>query len=141
MIFLDSDISIDILRGDIDLPQLVEKYSKSQLAIASPTYFEIYNGIYYFKYTKKNKSKEFIKKMEQSVDMLVNNTHMFPLTMFSAKKGSEIYNKLIGEGKEIDPFDCLIAGVIFENEYNSILTNNISHFNRIEGLKIFKLEN
>jgi tRNA(fMet)-specific endonuclease VapC len=57
------------------------------------------------------------------------------LTEQSCTISSEIYSKLRNNGELIDDIDLLIAGIAIENEM-TLVTNNESHFRRIQGLKI-----
>lgn len=57
-----------------------------------------------------------------------------------ANKGSEIYMKLIGLGKEIEPFDAMIAGTMLAAGETEIITGNTKHFENIEELTIYPLK-
>ena len=52
-------------------------------------------------------------------------------------KFAEIRRKLRKNGNLIDNFDILIAATCLTNDL-VLITNNLKHFERIEGLKIFK---
>jgi len=55
----------------------------------------------------------------------------------SVKMAGELMAKLEKEGKVLDFRDLFIGTIALANNY-PIKTNNIKHFNRIEGLKILK---
>ena len=53
------------------------------------------------------------------------------------KKSAEISANLDAKGLKVDNVDILIAGIVLSNGYTEILTNNVSHFENIQGLKIY----
>ena len=64
-----------------------------------------------------------------------SQNHIIALTTKSTKISAKIYADLRKKGTPVDDIDLLIAGVALENDF-IMVTNNTSHFERIEGLKI-----
>jgi len=58
-----------------------------------------------------------------------------PLTHRSAEISAEIMANLRKSGEIIGHNDVLIAGIALENDF-SIVTNNVNHFSRIDGLVV-----
>ena len=63
---------------------------------------------------------------------------IFSLNYKEAEKAAEIYDILESQGQIIDDNDILIAGIMFTNGIKKIITKNVRHFERIEGLEIIK---
>jgi tRNA(fMet)-specific endonuclease VapC len=57
------------------------------------------------------------------------------LTTESTEIAAKIYADLRKKGTPVDDIDLLIAGVALENDF-IMVTNNTSHFERIETLKV-----
>ncbi len=52
-----------------------------------------------------------------------------------ALEGGRIYSSLVKNGEEIELNDCLIAAAARSVGINDIVTRNIEHFQRIEGIR------
>ena len=139
MIFLDTNVCIALMRGNIVESDLSRVLDDTQYAVTTPTLFELYEGYYLFKYTKKAKTHTFLKEMKKGIEDLIRKTTCFDLDVKAAEIASRINNSLIGKGKSIEVFDCLIAGVVLSHGYSKIFTNNLSHFENIEGLKPYEI--
>lgn len=126
------------MRGELSIKSILKKYPQSQFAITSPSIFELYNGVYKLKYTKKTFSKQKLNAMLIGIEELIKNLNTFDLTPQSAEKASILFNQLIGKGEEINPFDCLIGAIILDNNYNKIFTLNLKHFRKIPGLELIE---
>ena len=141
MIFLDSSACIEILRGNTTLGDIKVLCENFPLSITTPTIFELYNGVHFHQYSKNKRKKEYITKALNGITQLLKNLDSYDLTPTATEKSSIIYNQLIGQGKEIEVFDCLIAGIILDNGYDKILTTNQDHFERIQDLEVISLKN
>ncbi len=49
--------------------------------------------------------------------------------------GGSIYGELLAKGETIDPEDAMLAGIA-KSHHEKVLTRNVKHFSRIEGLTI-----
>jgi len=52
-----------------------------------------------------------------------------------AFRGGEIYSKLVRTGLEIELNDCLIAATSLSAGIAEIVTRNVDHFDRIQGIR------
>ncbi len=135
MIFFDSDICIDILHEIYLLTSFTETFSSNErFAITSLTVFELYMGYYKLKFRKNKLNAINLAKERKNIQQLIQGLYIFPLNDKAAQKAAKLFRKLEASGKELDPFDCLIAAVILSNGYSKILTRKIHHFKRIDGI-------
>lgn len=88
--------------------------------------FELYYGAY--------KSSEKQKNLE-AVSLLIRRINLLNFSDDSVKKAGEVLAKLEKECKSIEFRDLFIGTIALVNGYG-VKTNNVKHFNRIEGLKI-----
>ena len=56
------------------------------------------------------------------------------------QKAAQIYASLFQQGRPIDEGDYLIAACCIVNDF-TLVTNNVRHFERVEGLKIANWNN
>lgn len=109
----------------------LEKLSKIEMKkenqrTTSLTVFELATGIAMSDWPEKEKLKvEELLQMFSIIDF--KNIHAY-------RAGLEL-GKLYKEGKPIDPVDAQISGIALV-EKEIIVTRNVKHFERIEGLKI-----
>ena len=89
------------------------------------SYYEILNGLLY------KDARKQLKKFNGFVEI---NT-VLPLTMRAATLAAEIYADLRRKRETIGHTDSLIAGIALANDLQ-LVTNNMKHFQRIEGLKL-----
>jgi predicted nucleic acid-binding protein len=126
---LDTTFVIDLIKGRLDaITKLKELENNSiQYAITSPTVFELWSGLVSLEKSEKEKQKTISLISEQIIYFLDDK---------SAEEAGKIDGKLIKLGKQIEPEDCMIAGIAVKN--NQALVTKDQHFDRIEGLKIEK---
>ncbi len=136
MIFIDTNIAIEILNGNNTLDDLITKLSSDKIGITSPSIVELYYGLYKLKYIKKELSKSKFNELSFDLEQLIKELNCFSLDLKSAILGAKLYMKLRGKGQEIDIFDCLIAAIIISNDYKKLVTNNQKHFKRFEELEL-----
>lgn len=125
---LDTTFIIDLMNG---LPQAIEKVKSLDKAkevqfVASPTIFELYSGIAQSKKSDEEKKRVFAVLGSQTI---------LGLDKISAEEAGKIEGTLVKQGMQIEPEDCMIAGIAV-NYGESILTRNILHFSRIKKLKV-----
>ncbi len=116
---LDTSYVIDLLKGEKKAASFSRK-TNSPYYITSITVFELLLT------AKKDFVKEFIRE-----------AHTLPLDEYSAAIAARIQRELKAKGKEIDPEDCMIAGIAIKHG-KEIVTKNTKHFERIKSLKIKK---
>ncbi|MDT7886962.1 MAG: type II toxin-antitoxin system VapC family toxin [Thermoproteota archaeon] len=121
---LDTDILIDFLRGKERAVKYVESMRKStRLATTVINAFELYYGAYKYK-KDTEKLNEFLKSME-----------ILPFTIIEAKKAAEIEANLESQGEVVGLKDVLISSIVISNNC-TIVTGNVKHFNKIQGVKV-----
>lgn len=126
-ICLDSDILIDLLRGNEEVVDWIK--DNEDKAIFSTTIinlFELYTGA--------NKSSNPQEKVK-AVDILKSKIKILDFNIEVSKKAGEEKAKLEINGQDLEIRDLLIGVIARTNGY-SIKTNNKKHFSRINGLKI-----
>jgi predicted nucleic acid-binding protein len=69
------------------------------------------------------------------LERLLQNLDIFSLDYRAALMAAKISGELERKGIGIDPFDSLVAAIALVNGADSLITRNVSHFNRIDDLK------
>ena len=136
MIFIDTNIAIQILNGRNSLNELVNQIGSNKIGITTPSIVELYYGLYKLKYLKKDFSKSKFNRLSLDLKELIEELSCFNLDLNSAILGANFFMKLKGEGQEVEIFDCLIAAIIISNDYNELITTNRKHFERFESLEL-----
>jgi predicted nucleic acid-binding protein len=123
---LDSDILIYFLKGEKEVIEKVLSLQNDELYITIINYTELLYGIY--------NSNKISQNREKILPFLDN----FKILQFD-KNASEIFaklkTKLKKQGKIIADMDIMIASIAISNKA-ILYTNNLKHFNRVDGLKI-----
>jgi predicted nucleic acid-binding protein len=123
---LDSDILIYFLKGDKDVIAKILSLPKDEMHITIVNYTELLYGIYNSNKIAQNKAKilPFLDK--------------FKILSFD-KNASKIFAKakakLKKQGKPIADMDLMIVSIAISNKA-ILYTNNLKHFERIEGLEV-----
>ena len=123
---LDTDICIYWLKGNADIEQKILDVGFENVATTIITMAELYYRAYKSKKVERN--LEGLRRLEDKITMLQ-----------TSKEVGEHFGKtkamLEKNGRVIEDADILIASIVSLN--NSILvTNNLDHFRRIEGLQL-----
>ena len=126
MVCLDSDVLINFLRKDAKTIRLFEnlRSRKETLSITSINSFELIKGI------------SRLSNMDQTqVLKFLSNFKIYDFNFDSSKKAADIFNDLKSKGEIIELPDIMIASIAIANN-ESLITGNINHFERINGLKV-----
>lgn len=129
-ICFDTDVVVSYFRDASPMSDNVQRWlddSKAKVFITSVTSFERYHGAFY-----SNNPEQSVEELEI---FLENIGEILPFTAKSSKIAGEIISDLRKRQSIIDVRDLFIGAVCIENEI-SLLTQNVSHFKRIRGLKI-----
>lgn len=128
-IILDTDILIDVLRGQPEALELVQSlegdHHLSTTAISS---FELHHGAWKTDNPPKNL---------QAVDTLLGRLSVFSFTPEDSELAGKIFASLEGEGQTIGFRDVFIAATVITKE-SSLLTRDRRHFERIPGLRLIE---
>jgi predicted nucleic acid-binding protein len=126
--FVDTTFLISLLRGD---KQTIEKAKElNQAGGAATTSINVYEAAYGV-----NRSMSDSPRRLLELEKLLQNLDVFGLDYLAAMKAAEISGSLDRSGAGIDPFDSLVAAIAITNGADSLITRNVSHFERIPELK------
>jgi tRNA(fMet)-specific endonuclease VapC len=125
MYLLDTDIVIYSLKGHSTVKKNLERNLHAALKISIVTLMELYYGAYKSQKVASNIGK--IKRIEDAVEIIA-----------LGRESAEIYAMLKADlekaGIPLDDFDLILAACALS--YDLVLvTNNVKHFQRIQGLK------
>ena len=124
---LDTDSVSYFFRGNSQVVNKVDSYLNEHgfINISVVTYYEVMNGLLY------KDAKKQLAKFEEFIQL--NN--VLSLTMNIALISAKIFAELRRNGMVISHNDVMIAGTAMKNDM-VLITNNTSHFDRIDGLEI-----
>ena len=126
MYLLDTDTIIYSLKGHENIEENLKRHLHDSLSICVITLMELYYGAYKSQKVESNLAK--IRALENTFDII-------PVGQESIQIFGLVKSKLEKKGTALDDFDLILASVALT--HNLILvTNNIKHFRRIEGLKL-----
>tara|TARA_Y100000385_G_C13097974_1_gene642596 strand:- start:3485 stop:3877 length:393 start_codon:yes stop_codon:yes gene_type:complete len=123
MIILDTDVCIEILRGNEDLTRVLGDMDEIR-AIAFMTYGELLYGAYNSKKVEYNIS--LVTAFIDNLFVIENDLKIMDLF-------GRIKSGLRRSGSIIPDADLLIAATALSNDC-TLLTGNVSHFRRISSL-------
>jgi Predicted nucleic acid-binding protein, contains PIN domain len=125
MILLDTDVCVELLRGNKNVLKRIDKCN-DDIGISFITVGELFYGVYKSKYIENNLSllEEFIL----SVTIIESNYQIM-------KEFGIIKSKLYKQKTMITDADIMIAATCIIT-CEKLITGNIRHYNRIDGLII-----
>ena len=126
MYLLDTDTVIYILKGDPVTEANLRKHIRDPIKIGTVTLMELYYGAY-----KSQKVTSNIAKIRN----LENVLEIIPVGEDVAEIFGREKVRLEKEGTPLDDFD-LVLGCCALAHNLTLVTNNVRHFRRIEGLQV-----
>ena len=126
MFLLDTDIVIYSLKGHPAVKKNLEHNLHAALKISIVTLMELYYGAYKSQKVTSNLGK--IKSIEDAVEII-------PIGRESAEVFAMLKADLEKAGTPLDDFDLILAACALANDF-VLVTNNMKHFERIEGLRL-----
>ena len=126
MYLLDTDTIIYSLKGQPAVVKNLREHINDPIKISAVTLMELYYGAYKSQKVESNLAK--IKILEHSLDII-------PLGKESAELFGIFKAKLQTRGTPLDDFDLILASCALAHNL-ALVTNNIKHFERVEGLKL-----
>lgn len=123
---LDTDTCIYWLKGNTAIEKNILRVGIAHVGITIITLCELYYGAY--------KSRRMQDNIEL-INTISNTIEIIYLTAHSALLYGKIKSELESHGKTIDDADLLIGSISLEHKC-IFVTNNIKHFDRIQGLKV-----
>lgn len=125
---LDSDLLVAILRGKEAIKEVIERLDTEKIAITSISAFELYFGAF-----KSERAEENAKEVSD----LISIYDILPFDGDVSGVAGRIYVDLQKQGKDIGIRDVMIAAICLINDA-ILVTRNVTHYSRIEGLKVEK---
>ena len=126
MYCLDTNIIIDLLRGDKQLTKLMQDKSRDDFAITSIALCELFRGAY-----RDSHSHQALKDIQEVTD----NMDFLTLDKKSCDLFGKIHARLHKIGKPTQEADLFIASITLS--HNAILvTRNPDDFKNIESLRV-----
>ncbi len=126
MYLLDTDTVIYILKGNPIAVANLKKNIHDPIKIGTITLMELYYGVYKSQKVTSNLAK--IKNLENVIEVIPVGEEVAEI--FGREKV-----RLEKEGFPIDDFD-LVVGCCALAHNLTLVTNNVKHFKRIEGLQV-----
>jgi len=122
---LDTNIITAFLKKDLRVVRRVSDYLEyfDWLTINIISYYEILRGL------KDLGNEEKLRKFEE----FVQENELVSISKETVVKAAEIYAYLKKQGNLIEDADILMASIAIVEDL-VLITNNIKHFERIEGL-------
>ncbi|MCC6792654.1 MAG: type II toxin-antitoxin system VapC family toxin [Thermomicrobiales bacterium] len=127
---IDSDVIVSHLNGKTAMIDLIERLLESGIAISLMSYAEIYEGILWH-YRPSNLERPFLEFLRWARVLGFDEAMM---KQFAAIRGG-----LRRGGMPLPDADLLIATTAMHYDL-TLVTRNLKHFDRIEGLQLFSFE-
>ena len=123
----DTTFIIDVLRGDdgaLSFLDILEGEHRPE-KLSSVTVLELYEGL---------ERQQSTDRRRNVLDVL-DTKHVIDADEAVMRRAGELSGGLIAEGRQIDREVCIIAATaLLQNE--PIVTRNVDHFERIDGLDV-----
>ena len=126
MYLLDTDTVIYSLKGEPAVKKNLREHFHDPMKMSVITLMELYYGAHKSRKIASNLAK--IKTLELSFEII-------PISEGSAEIFGMTKTRLEKTGLPLDDFDLIIASSALSNNL-VLVTNNVRHFQRIEGLKL-----
>ena len=126
MFLLDTDTIIFNLKGHPAVKENLQRHLNDPLKISVVTCMELYYGAYKSANVTGNLAK--IRAIEEALEMI-------PLGSESAQIFGSLKVQMEKKGTRLDDFDLALAASALAHNL-TLVTNNVSHFKRIAGLKL-----
>lgn len=124
---VDSDWVADYLKGHQEAVDLLDRLFPEGLAISIITYAEVYEGIYYGQDPKHHEAifRHFLR-----------GVRVLGITRSIAQRFAQLRGTLRARGELLPQPDLLIAATALQHDL-TLVTRNLSHFQRIPGIEIY----
>ncbi len=124
---IDSDWTIDWLKGQQSAVELLENLTGDDLAISLITFGEVYEGIYFGRDPERD---------EAVFQKFVDQITVLPLSRLIMLRFARIRGTLRRQGQIIGDPDILIAATALHHD-RRLITRNMRHFQRIAEPKLY----
>jgi predicted nucleic acid-binding protein len=128
---LDTDVIVELLRGREPIVTRLKELEgeRARFLTTSVNVFELYYGCWRSKRVERN--LEAVKKLLERLEIL-------DFTEEAAREAGNMLARLEAKGFTVDLRDLFIGCIALVNGC-ALLTENIEHFQRFEGLKILSV--
>ena len=123
---IDTDWIIHYLSGTETIVENMEKLRAEGLGVSVVSLAELYEGVFYSK--NPEAGLQGLEDFLEDIPVLDVNDEV--CRVFGKERG-----RLRKQGNLIGDFDLLIASICLAHDL-TLLTNNVRHFERVEGLRI-----
>ena len=134
MIVLDTNACIDYLNGVNNIREVL----KNQGELVHLTSISIYEVSIGLERTKRKISQKRFDEMNKVWLDFLSGMEIYSLGYKEAMKAAQIFDGLESRGEIIDDNDILICGIMLANGISKILTRNIKHFEKVEGIQVIR---
>ncbi len=131
-ILADTDYLSDYLAGKTAAKKAMFALIKDEIFVVTTTI--TVSELYYGKFRRK-----WQEKRSKALEEIITALTVIPYTVEHAKEYGKIRASLVDRGRDIGFADTAIASIAIIEEL-PLLTANIDHFDRIEGLKLRNYE-
>lgn len=122
---LDTNICVFHLRGKLNLNEIIEEKGKEKFYVSEITVAELHYGA---------ENSDDPAQSHKAVEAFLIGLTVLPI-FTCIKLYAKEKVKLRKAGKPMDEFDLLIGVTALEHKL-TLVTDNIRHFNRLDGIKI-----
>ena len=126
MFLLDTDTVIYSMKGKDTVQKNLLLHLNDPILLSTVTLMELYYGVYKSQKVTSNLAK--IKLLEQSLEII-------HIGLESAEIFGMLKSQVEVNGTRLDDFDLIIASCALSKNL-TLVTNNVKHFKRIDGLKL-----
>ncbi len=126
MFCFDTNIVVDILRGDSITLAKLEVFNTLEICITPIIASELYEGCY-----KSNRMEKALVLVED----FISTATFLDFNIKSCKLYGQIYKFLQSKGKLTEEKDLMIAAICISHNA-TLITKNKKHFQNIPGLKV-----
>jgi tRNA(fMet)-specific endonuclease VapC len=126
MYLLDTDTIIYILKGQVKVLENLRRNFYEPMSLSVISLMELYYGAFKSQRVASNLAK--IRALETKLKII-------PLNKESAEVFGMLKADLEKHGTPLDDFDLALASCALANN-QVLVTNNVKHFQRIDGLKL-----
>ena len=128
---LDTTFLVDVLRGDVrENPTATEHIEAIDATgtgkVSSVSVMELWEGVHLADATESERTR---------VGELLDGIHELPFDRSVAMRAGELSAALLSGGERIETSDVMIGATALVHD-EPVLTRNVEHFDRIEGLDI-----
>jgi len=126
MYLLDTDTVVYILKGHPTVEQNLQRHPHDPMKLCVTTLMELYYGAYKSRKVTSNLAK--VRTLDRSLEILPVGQEV--VETFGMEKA-----KLERHGTPLDDFDLLLGCCALAHNL-TLVTNNVRHFKKIDGLKV-----